>query len=181
MRIKKLNDRAEIPKYQTSGAVAFDLANADENILWEPIFGKIEDTLSPPIFGGYDGGEPRNIVWKQLIVGYQTVVGTGLAFEVPEGTSMNVLPRSGWGFKHNIQLGNGTGVIDRDYRGEVKVKLIAFCDEDKLPVIEVGTRIAQAMIVKVENVSFEVVDELSDTERGEGGFGSTGHNKGESQ
>jgi len=176
MKIKKLNENAEIPKYQTDGAVAFDLANADENIVWKPIYGKFEDTIDNPVYGGYDGGETRNIIWKTTIVGYQTVVGTGLAFEVPEGTSMNVLPRSGWGFKHNIQLGNGTGVIDRDYRGEVKIKLIAFCKEKHLPKIEIGTRIAQAMIVEVRNVDFELVDELSTTDRGEGGFGSTGHN-----
>lgn len=99
--------------------------------------------------------------------------GTGLQFEVPEGHVMMIYSRSGHGFKNGITLVNGTGVIDADYRGEVCVKL------RKLNVSihgmpDVGERIAQAMIIPVEQVVFEEVDELSSTERGEGGFGSTG-------
>ena len=99
--------------------------------------------------------------------------GTGLQFEVPEGHVMMIYSRSGHGFKHGITLVNSTGVIDADYRGEVCVKLRK-TRIDMYGMPDVGERIAQAMILPVEQVAFEEVDELSNTERGEGGFGSTG-------
>jgi len=99
--------------------------------------------------------------------------GTGLQFEVPEGHVMMIYSRSGHGFKHGITLVNSTGVIDADYRGEVCVKLRK-TRIDMYGMPDVGERIAQAMIIPVEQVSFEEADELSNTERGEGGFGSTG-------
>lgn len=99
--------------------------------------------------------------------------GTGLQFEVPEGHVMMIYSRSGHGFKHGITLVNSTGVIDADYRGEVCVKLRK-TRIDMYGIPDVGERIAQAMILPVEQVAFEEVDELSNTERGEGGFGSTG-------
>lgn len=106
--------------------------------------------------------------------GERTVTyGTGLQFEVPEGHVMMVYSRSGHGFKYGITLANSTGVIDADYRGEVCVKLRKLGIGIRgLPAV--GERIAQAMIIPVEQVAFEETDELSDTERGEGGFGSTG-------
>lgn len=106
--------------------------------------------------------------------GERTVTyGTGLQFEVPDGHVMMVYSRSGHGFKHGITLANSTGVIDADYRGEVCVKLRKMgVDIHGMPAV--GERIAQAMIIPVEQVNFEEVDELSSTERGEGGFGSTG-------
>lgn len=97
---------------------------------------------------------------------------TGLAFEVPQGHVMMVYSRSGHGFKHGVRLSNCTGIIDSDYRGELMVKL--HNDSDEPFMVNKGDRIAQAMIVPVNQVSFDVVDELSDTERGEGRFGSTG-------
>ncbi len=96
---------------------------------------------------------------------------TGLAFEIPEGHVMLVFSRSGDGFKHGVRLSNCVGVIDSDYRGEVKVKLRA---DDELKVVVKGERIAQAMIIPIEKVSFAEVEEIGSTERGEGGFGSTG-------
>lgn len=93
---------------------------------------------------------------------------TGLAFEIPEGHVMLVYSRSGHGFKEGATLVNSVGIIDSDYRGEVSVKL-------NVPIkAGVSDRIAQAMIIPVERVSFELTDELTDTERGAGGFGSTG-------
>jgi dUTP pyrophosphatase len=97
---------------------------------------------------------------------------TGLAFEIPEGYVMKVYSRSGHGFKNGIRLANGTGIIDSDYRGEVMVKM--HNDGDTAVLITAGERIAQAMIEPIQQVSFEVVDELSDTARGSGGLGSTG-------
>ena len=98
--------------------------------------------------------------------------GTGLSFEIPKDHVMLVFSRSGHGFKDNIRLSNCVGVIDSDYRGEVKVKLAA--DGIKPPRFNQGDRIAQAMILPIQQVSFALVDELSDTDRGTGGFGSTG-------
>lgn len=100
------------------------------------------------------------------------IYGTGLSFEIPKGHVMLVFSRSGHGFKDNIRLSNCVGVIDSDYRGEVKVKLAA--DGIKPPRFNQGDRIAQAMILPIQQVSFALVDELSDTDRGVNGFGSTG-------
>ena len=104
------------------------------------------------------------------------ILKTGLAFEVPEGHVMMVYSRSGHGFKYNVTLANGTGVIDSDYRGEVAVKLISLTPngQDLLDNLRAGDRIAQAMIIPFNQVSFIETDELSETDRGEGGFGSTG-------
>ncbi len=107
-------------------------------------------------------------------VSHVEVIGTGLAFEIPEGYVMLVYSRSGHGFKNNVRLANCVGVIDSDYRGEVKVKLICDNRNSTRLEIETGDRIAQAMIVPVNQVDFEFVDELSTTDRGTGGFGSTG-------
>lgn len=104
--------------------------------------------------------------------GFIATYRTGLSFEIPQGQVMLVFSRSGHGFKDNIRLANCVGVIDSDYRGEVMVKMTG--DGSKMPHFAHGDRIAQAMLVPVEQVLFEVVDELSSTERGNGGFGSTG-------
>jgi dUTP pyrophosphatase len=100
-----------------------------------------------------------------------TVVSTGLAFEIPEGHAMFIKPRSGMAFKEGIQAFSGT--IDSDYRGEIKVLLTADNVYTDI-IIKAGQRVAQAVIMPVPNIAFEEVDELSDTSRGTGGFGSTG-------
>lgn len=98
---------------------------------------------------------------------------TGLAFEIPEGHAMLVFSRSGHGFKNDTRLANCVGVIDHDYRGEVKVKLR--CDSNlSAMAVRTGDRIAQAMIVPYPKVEFDWADELTYTDRGVGGFGSTG-------
>lgn len=104
--------------------------------------------------------------------GRAVTVPTDLAFEVPEGYVLMIYSRSGMGFKHGLRLSNCTGVVDSDYRGHVPVRIH---NDGKEPhVIRFGDRVAQGMIVPVPRVEFEVVDELSDSQRGEGGFGSTG-------
>lgn len=100
------------------------------------------------------------------------VCGTGLAFEIPDGHVMLVFSRSGHGFKNDVRLSNCVGVIDADYRGEVKVKLAK--DSRGILPVQKKDRIAQAMVIPVDKVEFEEVDELGSTERGAGGFGSTG-------
>lgn len=108
-----------------------------------------------------------------VLNGKDAVIRTGLAFEIPEGYVMLVVGRSGHGFKHNVRLANCLGVIDSDYRGEVMVKLVTDSDQTAL-YFEAGERIAQAMIVPVAQVELTEVEDLSETARGENGFGSTG-------
>lgn len=98
---------------------------------------------------------------------------TGLAFEVPNDHVMLAFSRSGHGFNHGVRLSNCVGIIDSDYRGEVKVKLSSD-EHGALLSIPKGARIAQAMIIPVEQVQFAVCVDLPETERGQDGFGSTG-------
>lgn len=113
-------------------------------------------------------------IWECFIRHENSVpIPIGLAFEIPVGHVMLIFSRSGHGFAHNVRLSNCVGVIDSDYRGEVMVKLHK--DESGSPMeVRKGDRIAQAMIIPIKQVDFSVVDELSETDRGEGGFGSTG-------
>ena len=97
---------------------------------------------------------------------------TGLQFEIPEGYVMLMYSRSGHGFKNNLRFVNSVGVIDSDYRGEVRIGL--FNDRITPYVVKPQERLAQAMIVPVSQVSFQAVETLTDTKRGAGGFGSTG-------
>lgn len=107
-----------------------------------------------------------------LKAGARALVPTGLYFEVPKGYEAQVRARSGLAIKHGIGLVNGIGTIDADYRGEIRVPLINWSNEDF--VINDGDRIGQVIITSYEKVDIEITDELSDTERGEGGFGHTG-------
>lgn len=146
VKFKKLSPTAKIPLYASSGAACFDL---------------YADSITK--------------------MGWGLLINTGLAFEIPDGYVMKVYSRSGHGFNNGIVLRNATGIIDSDYRGELKVALTAHTsnllgnfDHKELYGIKVGDRIAQAMIEPVEQSTFVEVDELSKTERGDGGFGSTG-------
>ncbi len=104
--------------------------------------------------------------------GQRMLIPTGLYIELPVGYEAQIRARSGLAIKKGIGLVNGIGTIDSDYRGEIKVILINWGDEDF--VIENGDRIAQMVIAKYERVEWEQSDNLSDTERGSGGFGHTG-------
>ena len=148
IRIKRTHQAARLPEYASEGAACFDLYAATVN-------------------GHSNLGD---IVYP----GHPVVVDTGLAFEVPEGYMLRIASRSGLAFKHGIDA--FPGVIDPDYRGPVKVLLKCWhLDDDAPPMrIEPGDRIAQAYVCAVPRVTFTEVEELSATERGEGGFGSTG-------
>lgn len=100
-----------------------------------------------------------------------TVLRTGWAVEIPPGYAMLINSRSGHGFKLGVRLANSQGIIDSDYRGEVCVKLTA--DEHYGLRIKRGDRIAQFMVLPVPSLELVEVDGLSETERGEGGFGSS--------
>jgi len=107
-----------------------------------------------------------------LAPGARTLVPTGLSIALPDGYEAQIRPRSGLAFKHGISLVNSPGTIDADYRGEVGVLLINLGQEPF--VIERGMRIAQMVIAPYTRAQFSEVLELPSTERGAGGFGSTG-------
>jgi len=99
-------------------------------------------------------------------------IGTGLAVELPEGTFGAIFARSGLATKKGLRPANCVGVVDSDYRGECIVAL--HNDTDEVMSIDAGERIAQLIVMPYVAVDFNVVDELTDTTRGDGGFGSTG-------
>jgi len=100
------------------------------------------------------------------------MVPTGLYMELPEEHEAQIRPRSGMAEKHGVTVCNSPGTIDADYRGEIKVILINLSKDDF--TIHHGDRIAQMVIAKYEKAGITEVEELSGTERGEGGFGSSG-------
>lgn len=102
----------------------------------------------------------------------RAIVPTGLFIELPVGYEAQVRPRSGLAAKKGITVLNAPGTIDADYRGNVRVILVNLSNEDF--TVENGERIAQMVIAKHERAEWEEVEILSDTDRGEGGFGSTG-------
>jgi dUTP pyrophosphatase len=102
----------------------------------------------------------------------RVLVPTGVKLALPNGFEAQVRPRSGLALKHGITVLNSPGTIDADYRGEIGVILVNLSNENF--VIKDGERIAQLVITKYEKVSFEEVEVLDETARGEGGFGSTG-------
>ncbi len=145
LKIKKLHPNAVVPTYAHWGDACFDLTAATFEIENDYHF---------------------------LREGFPLICGTGLAFEIPVNFVMLIFSRSGHGFKHGVRLANCVGVIDSSYRGEVKVRLT--CDEPNMPLIKVGDRVAQAMIIPTTCIEFELVDQLSQTERGTSGFGGSG-------
>ncbi len=102
------------------------------------------------------------------------LIPTGLKMELPQGYEAQVRPRSGMSIKHGITLINCVGTIDEDYRGELCVPVVNISSENF--TINNGDRIAQMVISPVTKADIKVVSEISDTQRGEGGFGSTGKN-----
>ena len=102
----------------------------------------------------------------------QKIIPTGIYVELPEGTFGMITPRSGLAAKHSISITNSPGIIDFSFRGQIQIILINL---GKYPFdVNHGDRIAQMLLMKYETVEWEIVDELSETERGEGGFGHTG-------
>lgn len=100
------------------------------------------------------------------------LIPTGLYMALPAGYEAQIRPRSGLALKHGITVLNSPGTIDADYRGELMVLLVNLSNEDV--VVNDGERIAQMVIARHETAAFEEVDELDETERGEGGYGHTG-------
>ncbi len=139
--IKKLNDKVELPKYQTQQAAGMDVVACIEE---------------PMIIAPHD----------------RAIVPTGFAIALPVGYEAQIRGRSSMAVKFGVMPANGVGTIDADYRGEVGVILLNTTDEPF--TVEPGMRIAQMVIAKYEHTIWSEVSELSTTERGAGGYGSTG-------
>ena len=122
--------------------------------------------------GGAAGMDVLSAEAVTLKPGQRHAVATGLAMAIPEGFEIQVRPRSGLALKHGITVPNTPGTIDSDYRGELKVILINHGAEDF--VIARGDRIAQLVLAPVVQAAWDEVEELDETSRGAGGFGSTG-------
>lgn len=148
VKIKKLHPEAVTPSYQTPGAAGFDL-HALEDISIEP--------------------------------GQTKLIKTGLSFEIPKGLELQVRPRSGTSLKTTLRVANSPGTVDSDYRGEVCVIMTNTArandfmqHRENIVNVAKGERIAQGVICPVFQAVFQEIEELSETERGAGGFGSTG-------
>ena len=135
-----------------------------------------EDGATIPLYktAGAAGADLCAKISQPLTIkaGKFAMVPTGLYFEIPEGYEVQVRPRSGLAAKNGVTVLNTPGTIDSDYRGEIKVILVNLSDTDF--VINNGDRIAQMIVAPVTQAEFIVSDKLSETERGTGGFGSTG-------
>ena len=107
-----------------------------------------------------------------LTKGSFAAIPTGIFVEIPKGYEIQVRPRSGLAFKYGVTVLNAPGTIDSDYRGEIKVVLINHSDKDF--IINDGDRIAQLVFAKYTRADYTMTDKLSETDRGNGGFGSTG-------
>lgn len=142
IKFKKLNEKAIIPEYKTSGSAGFDLQVLLDN--------------------------EKEIIKKGEIKLFKT----GLAMSLPNGYEAQVRSRSGLSLKNGIIVLNAPGTVDSDYRGEIGIIAMNCGNEDF--VVENGMRLAQMIISKYEKAEIEVVDNLDETERNSGGFGSTG-------
>ncbi len=142
VKIKKLHEKATIPKQGSAGAAGFDLtAVSVTEVESHGLISYIE----------YD---------------------TGLAVDIPDGFVGLLFPRSSISNK-GLSLANSVGVVDSDYKGPIKLRMYSSAVSDQEPYV-VGERVGQLIIMPIPDVTFEVVEELSTSERGEGGFGSTG-------
>ena len=138
---KRLNPKAQIPKYKTDGSSGLDLMALIEDSI------KIKSQES-------------------------ALIPTGISVAIPQDTEIQIRPRSGLAAKSSISVLNTPGTIDSDYRGEIKIILFNHGKEDF--IVNNNDRIAQMVLMPILKIEFEEVDELPETIRGSGGFGSTG-------
>jgi len=137
---------------------------------------RIDSDLPLPAYAK-EGDAGADLIANENVVlppaGGRALISTGIAIAIPEGYAGFVQPRSGLAAKHGVTCLNTPGLIDSGYRGELKVLLINTDPETPFEVVK-GERIAQLVIQRVESVEFIEVEALSDSDRGSGGFGSTG-------
>ena len=157
MKVKIINDSMfPTPEYGTAGSSGMDL-RAD-----------LSDLNELKVIGEFDGGYPTLYLHPQA----RAIIPTNLYIQLPPGYEAQVRPRSGQAFKKGLMVLNSPGTIDSDYTGNIGVIVANYTDK----VIEIanGERIAQLVISKYEKIDWEDVKVLDKTERGAGGFGSTG-------
>jgi dUTP pyrophosphatase len=142
------------------------------------LISRLDPGLPLPAYAqpGDAGADLRSAIDLTLAPGERAMVPTGIAIALPDGFAAFVHPRSGLAARHGLSMVNTPGTIDAGYRGEISVLLINH-DHTEPITIERGDRIAQLVIQRVEHASFVEVDELPDSLRGAGGFGSTGGHK----
>ena len=162
IRIQKLPhfDELSLPSYATAGAAGMDVRAA------------VEADMVLADVGILEVGQSAHEANMVLAPGRRAAVPTGLAMAIPAGFEIQVRPRSGLVLKHGVTVANAPGTIDSDYRGEVKIMLINLGEDDF--TITRGTRIAQLVVAPVSLAVLAVADTLETTDRGSGGFGSTG-------
>lgn len=161
MKVKLLTATARVPERKTQGAAGFDL-HADL-VRRDP---KDMFARSNSIHTDTDG------VYMDILPGGRVLVPTGVSVAIDEGFEGQVRPRSGLSLKKGLTVLNSPGTIDSDYRGEVGV--ILYNASNEIQIIRHGERVAQLVLSPVPTLDIELVSGLDETERGEGGFGSTG-------
>ncbi|MDQ3986650.1 MAG: dUTP diphosphatase [Actinomycetota bacterium] len=135
----------------------------------------LDETLEPPRYATAGDAGLDLVAAEDLLLepGDRAAVPTGIAVAIPQGYAGFVLPRSGRALKEGLSLANAPGLIDSGYRGEIKVVVVNL--DPRSPIdIRRGDKVAQLVVERVEEVDLEIVDELPASERGPGGFGSTG-------
>lgn len=163
MKVQVINlSNNELPKYSIEGSAGMDL-RAD--------FSRISKENPLTVYGDVDYTEQIEVT---LYPGSRMLIPTGLKIALPEGYEARIQPRSGLALKNGISIVNTPGCVDANYRGEIGIILI---NHGLKPfTIKHGDRVAQMIVSKTEYVEFEQVEELDDTNRGSGGFGSTSIN-----
>lgn len=163
VNIKTL-EGVQVPQYKTEGAAGFDLKVHSFKEVY-----KGETELSKSTNVVTNGMTNKRI---SLRAHERVLLGTGIFMEIPVGYELQIRPRSGKAVKNGLTVSNSPGTIDSDYRGEICIAITN--TTDSLARIELGEHIAQGVLAPYTRADFKVVDELSDTSRGVGGFGSTG-------
>lgn len=153
VKIKRLSETAQLPTKNFDSDAAFDL------------YADIQDTFKP-------FGSTEDVKGIKIMPGQTVKVSSGVAMEIPEWYWGAVYARSGLATKQGLRPANCVGVIDSHYRGAIIVAI--HNDSNEVQIVRHGDRIAQFMLAPVIETSFEEVNELSDSDRGEGGFGSSG-------
>jgi len=155
VKFKKLHPNAKLPSYAKPGDAGMDLCACLDMINWSKV-------MNPEDYAIY------------VAPGTIELIPIGLSMELPPGYEAQIRPRSGLALKEGITVLNSPGTIDEGYRGPVGIILINHLQSNFSFKVTNGMKIAQMVIKPVERAEIEEVEELSDTERGQGGFGSTG-------
>lgn len=152
------------------------MAQLMHNLVYDVNFKKLNENAKVPTYGSWDAGccDLYAAIDRPIAIAPHTTekIGTGLAFELPRGTFAAIFARSGIATKRGLRPANCVGICDSDYRGEYIVAL--HNDTDFVQYVQPQERIAQMTLLPYIYMNFHKIEELSDTERGEGGFGSTG-------